>query len=70
MAQWQQLHLPLDGSLHTQPLAQLLQLAGQQEQQPGGDMRVRGWMGRNRGPMGQGHPYGEWETHPTHQPHG
>lgn len=34
-AQWQQLHLLLVGSLHTQPLAQLLQLAGQQEQQPG-----------------------------------
>lgn len=40
-AQWQQLHLLLVGSLHTQPLAQLLQLAGQQEQQPGGDTRVR-----------------------------
>lgn len=41
VAQWQQLHLLLVGSLHTQPLAQLLQLAGQQEQQPGGDTRVR-----------------------------
>lgn len=36
-AQWQQLHLLLAGSLQTQPLAQLLQPAGQQEQQPGGE---------------------------------
>lgn len=59
-AQWQQLHLLLAGSLHTQPLAQLLQLAGQQEQQPGGgDTRVRGG-GKGWGgcPMGQGDPVG------------
>lgn len=41
-AQWQQLHLLLAGSLQTQPLAQLLQPAGQQEQQPGGGTRELG----------------------------